>query len=143
MGRHSAGSRARVDPIVAAALSQRAASVEPPQPRPAPDRSEGEQDGGLGWPGEPGEGSGLGWPADTTPADTTAADTDPEDTRGQDTSAVGTAATDVTVTDTAVAALPVAPAARDGGPSRRRFGWRRWFGGGSAVPPTPSGSNAA
>ncbi|MCZ2816878.1 hypothetical protein [Modestobacter sp. VKM Ac-2984] len=128
MGRHSAGSRAPVDPIVAAALSQRTAPVAPPQPRPALDLAESRQDGGLGWPGEPGEGSGLGWPDDTTADDTAASDV----------TAAGT-----TATDTTVAALPVAPAARHGRLARRRLSWRRWFGGGPAVPPTPSGSNAA
>lgn len=127
MGRHSAGNRARVDPIVAAALSQRSTSVEPPQPTPVPDPAEDQQDGGLGWPGEPGEGSGLGWPDDTTAEDTTA----------EDTTADELTASDTTAADATVAALAAAPAAQ------RRSGWRRWFGGGPAVAPTPSGSSAA
>ncbi|MCZ2823558.1 MULTISPECIES: hypothetical protein [unclassified Modestobacter] len=127
MGRHSAGNRALVDPIAAAALSQRATPVEPPQPTPAPDLAENQQDGGLGWPGEPGEGSGLGWPEDTAADDTTVSDT-----AADDLTASGT-----TAADTTVAALAAAPVAQ------RRSGWRRWFGGSPAVPPTPSGSTAA
>lgn len=129
MGRHSAGSRAGVDPIVAAALSRRTTPVES-APTPAPAES---QDGGLGWPGEPGEPSGLGWPDDTTATDATATDTTATDTPATDTPGI----------DTAVAALPVAAAIREGPPVRRRFGWRRWFGRNPALPPTPSGSSAA
>ncbi|MCZ2811490.1 hypothetical protein O2W15_08575 [Modestobacter sp. VKM Ac-2979] len=127
MGRHSAGNGARVDPIVADALRQRTTSVEPGPPRHAPglpDRQQvdSQSDGGLGWPGEPGEGSGLGWP-DRDDATHPAADT--------------------TESATTEAATPVAPAAGDGRPAGRRFGWRRWLGVSPAASPAPSGSNAA
>ncbi|MGY1843523.1 hypothetical protein [Modestobacter sp. SYSU DS0875] len=46
---------ASVHPLVAAALEQR---PEPSGPRHAAGQ------GGLGWPGDPADGTGLGWPGD-------------------------------------------------------------------------------
>ncbi|MCZ2821954.1 hypothetical protein O2V63_16550 [Modestobacter sp. VKM Ac-2977] len=133
MGRHSAGNGARVDPIVEAALRQRTTSVEPGPPRHAPGLPDGQQvesqqDGGLGWPGEPGEGSGLGWP-------------DRDDATYP--AAVDTTETDPTESATTVAVTPVGPATGDGRPARRRLGWRRWLGGSPAASPARSGGNAA
>ena len=65
VGRHAADDGAGVHPLVAAALEQQPAPAEPRQPRHlhgAPQASD-EHQGGLGWPGEPGDGTGLGWPA--------------------------------------------------------------------------------
>ena len=66
MGRHAAGDGTGVDPIVAAALRLRPSEPADATPRhgagPRLDGTDGE--GGLGWPGEPGEGTGLGWPVD-------------------------------------------------------------------------------
>ncbi len=59
MGRHTADDGADVHPIVTAALQQRA-----PQPADGGPRHVSGQ-GGLGWPGDPAEGTGLGWPAGT------------------------------------------------------------------------------
>ncbi len=59
MGRHAADDGAGVHPIVAAALRQRA-----PQPEDGGSRHVVGQ-GGLGWPGDPAEGTGLGWPGGT------------------------------------------------------------------------------
>ncbi|WP_222268310.1 hypothetical protein [Modestobacter marinus] len=59
MGRHTADDGAGVHPIVAAALQQRV-----PQPEDGGPRHVSGQ-GGLGWPGDPAEGTGLGWPAGT------------------------------------------------------------------------------
>ena len=72
MGRHSADDGASVHPLVAAALEQRPTTVEPGRPR----HGHGTQAaqgtaGGLGWPGDPADGTGLGWPADDA-ADTAA-----------------------------------------------------------------------
>ena len=72
MGKHSADDGAGVDPVVAAALAQRLSPVEPVVPRhapgPAPVGADGT--GGLGWPGDPADGTGLGWPVeDAAPAD--------------------------------------------------------------------------
>ena len=64
MGRHSATEGAGVDPLVAAALRLRATAAagtpgsEPARRTLAAAVDEGE----LGWPGEPGDGTGLGWP---------------------------------------------------------------------------------
>ncbi|NEK93247.1 hypothetical protein GCU67_03505 [Modestobacter muralis] len=65
MGKHSADDGAGVDPFVAAALAQRPAPAEPVAPRHAPGLVPVGADGtgGLGWPGDPADGSGLGWPA--------------------------------------------------------------------------------
>ena len=69
MGRHTADDGAAVDPIVAAALSRRPTPTEPGTPRHDPESRQrlltgAVGDGGLGWPGEPGDGTGLGWPVD-------------------------------------------------------------------------------
>ncbi|MBB3677996.1 hypothetical protein FHX36_003731 [Modestobacter versicolor] len=68
MGRHAAGDGTAVDPIVAAALDQRPAAAAPGPPRHAEGsrqalRATGSE-GGLGWPGDPADGTGLGWPAE-------------------------------------------------------------------------------
>lgn len=148
MGRHSAGNGARVDPIVAAALRQRTTSVEPGPPRQAPglpdgrqvdsqqgqsQQGEGQPDGGLGWPGEPGEGSGLGWP-DRDGATHRAAASPAE---------VGPAEADTAEPAATVDVTTVAPAAGEARPARRRSGWRRWLAGRAAASPARSGSNAA
>ena len=67
MGRHAAGDGAGVDPIVAAALRERAASVPAGTPRHGPGSREltgSDGEGVVGWPGDPHEGTGLGWPED-------------------------------------------------------------------------------
>jgi len=67
VGRHAADDEAGVHPLVAAALEAR----EAPAPgnhrldRPAAAGSASDGEGGLGWPGTPGDGTGLGWPGDT------------------------------------------------------------------------------
>jgi hypothetical protein len=100
VGRHTAGDGAGVDPIVAAALSRRPASAEP---RHGSRRlTAADSEGGLGWPGDPADGTGLGWPADLRTT-TQAADAPAQ-------AAVALVAEDV--------------------PARRRGGWRRLFGGG-------------
>lgn len=154
MGRHSAGNGASVDPIVAAALQQRPASVEPGPPRHAPDgpgpqdggrqvraqQVRAQQEGGLGWPGEPGQGTGLGWPdADvaTDRADVPAA----LETTGPRTDDPGTATPGTATPGTAIPGT-TDPAGADKPPARRRLGWRRWFGGRVATRAT-SGSGAA
>jgi hypothetical protein len=58
VGRHTADDGAAVHPIVAAALQQ-AHRPDGDVPRHASGQ------GGLGWPGDPAEGTGLGWPAGT------------------------------------------------------------------------------
>ena len=65
MGRHAAGDGAAVHPLVAAALEQRPTAGEPSRPRHLHSAATAadERQGGLGWPGEPGDGTGLGWPA--------------------------------------------------------------------------------
>ncbi|WP_222194353.1 hypothetical protein [Modestobacter italicus] len=76
MGRHAADDGAGVHPLVAAALQQRPTADTPEEPRHlagAPRAADGQQ-GGLGWPGEPGDGTGLGWPAGTEGATDSAAD---------------------------------------------------------------------
>ncbi|WP_164703413.1 hypothetical protein [Modestobacter sp. KNN46-3] len=83
-------------------------------------RAASAQDGGLGWPGEPGEGSGLGWPDRDGATHPPAAET-----------------TDSTIT------VAVAPAGGDQRPDRRRSGWRRWLGGSPAASSARSGSDAA
>ncbi|MGY1902710.1 MULTISPECIES: hypothetical protein [unclassified Modestobacter] len=93
MGRHLAADGASVHPLVAAALDQR---PEPSGPRHAAGQ------GGLGWPGDPADGTGLGWPGDR--------DTD-RDTGG---------GTDQAGARDEVAGRPAAP---------RRAGWRRLFAG--------------
>ncbi|WNV75009.1 hypothetical protein [Geodermatophilus sp. DSM 44513] len=62
MGRHSAPEGAAVDPVVAAALAQRA-------PDAPSGRRAGDDGSGLGWPGTSTTHEGLGWPGDTTEAD--------------------------------------------------------------------------
>jgi hypothetical protein len=69
VGRHAADDGADVDPIIAAALRRGPATGAPGQARHAPrlaggDDDGGQGEGGLGWPGDPGEGTGLGWPTD-------------------------------------------------------------------------------
>jgi hypothetical protein len=97
VGRHLADDGVAVDPIVEAALSRRRAlTAEPVGPRHgAAYVSSG--DGGLGWPGEPRDGSGLGWPVDLLP----------------DAAHSGQA--------------PTATPAAEVSPVRRRTGWRRIF----------------
>ncbi|WP_448610311.1 hypothetical protein [Geodermatophilus sp. URMC 60] len=63
MGRHSALEGAAVDPVVAAALAQRAADA--PAGRHGDPRAEGTE-GGLGWPGTSTTHEGLGWPGGMT-----------------------------------------------------------------------------
>jgi len=55
-----------VDPIVEEALRRRPVSGEAARPRHGQEGHTGLRsgDGGLGWPGEPADGTGLGWPAD-------------------------------------------------------------------------------
>jgi hypothetical protein len=68
VGRHAADDGAAVDPIVAAALqwhTPEAVGVA----RHAPDgpgsaSATAGNEGDLGWPGPPADGTGLGWPAD-------------------------------------------------------------------------------
>ncbi len=67
VGRHAADDEAGVHPLVAAALEAREAPA-PGVHRLDPPAATGpatEGDGGLGWPGTPGDGTGLGWPGDT------------------------------------------------------------------------------
>jgi hypothetical protein len=75
VGKHSADDGAGVDPIVASALAHRPAAVEPAAPRHAPGLVPVVADGtgGLGWPGDPAEGTGLGWPAEDAGRTDTAA----------------------------------------------------------------------
>jgi hypothetical protein len=66
LGRHAARDDEGVHPLVAAALSRRPASSAPDAPRhggPAVALSAVEE-GEIGWPGEPADGTGLGWPVD-------------------------------------------------------------------------------
>ena len=106
VGRHAAGDDARVDPIVAAALQARPTTTAPGTPRHGQDSRQllgaGDGEDGLGWPGEPGDGTGLGWPVDE---------------------ASGAPGAEQQSGVTLVA---------DEAPARRRSGWRRLFGGGSA-----------
>ena len=74
MGRHTATNGTGVDPIVAAALLRRPPTGDAGTPRHSSDHpvlAAADGDGGLGWPGEPADGTGLGWPADlrSAPAD--------------------------------------------------------------------------
>ena len=69
MGRHAADDGAVVHPIVAAALRHRPTAVAPGTARHGSEFRQRELtaadgEGGLGWPGEPADGTGLGWPAD-------------------------------------------------------------------------------
>ena len=112
MGRHSAGDGSGVDPIVAAALRSRPAAEEPGPPRHG-EAAPGQQpltaadgEGGLGWPGEPGEGTGLGWPVDLVTGEVLERP-------------------DVAPADP----LPEGSDRVDSAPVRRRGGWRRLFGG--------------
>jgi hypothetical protein len=105
VGRHAAADGVGIDPIVAAALSRR---PEAPTGLPRHGQESRQQpigaagdDGGLGWPGDPADGTDLGWPVEliTRPPD---ADDRP-----------------------AVAVLT------EQAPGPRRSAWRRLFGGGS------------
>ena len=103
VGRHAAGDGVEVDPIVAAALSRRPA-VPAGSPRHGQDEqdpvlSAAGDDGDLGWPGDPADGSGLGWPADPEAQPAGARDQPAESRAGEDT------------------------------PVRRRSRWLRLFGG--------------
>ena len=62
LGRHAARDDEGVHPIVAAALSTRPAAGQPRHGQ-LTALSAGEE-GDLGWPGEPADGTGLGWPLD-------------------------------------------------------------------------------
>jgi hypothetical protein len=66
VGRHAADDGAEVHPLVAAALEARQAPMTGTHrfDRPAVAGTTSDGEGGLGWPGSPGDGSGLGWPAD-------------------------------------------------------------------------------
>jgi hypothetical protein len=123
VGRHAADDGAGIDPLVAAALRQRPASVEPGAARHGDEHPEQRRqrpaeltgsEGGLGWPGEPGGGTGLGWPAEQTADQASAAD------------------------------QPGVEIVAEEAPVRRR-GWRRIFGGGSGAErgDAPAGSTAA
>jgi hypothetical protein len=108
VGRHAAAAGADVDPIVAAALSRRPTTAGPSEPRHGAELgvrglTAADGEGGLGWPGEPGNGTGLGWPVDQVPGTTVSGER------------------------TGVAVVPGAT------PARRRSGWRRLFGGGSSA----------
>lgn len=105
VGRHTAGDGAGVDPIVAAALSRRPAAAEPRHE--SRRLTAADSEGGLGWPGDPADGTGLGWPGDLRTA---------------------AHAADIPA-QAAVALVPEAEPAENG-PARRRGGWRRLFGGG-------------
>jgi len=61
VGRHAADDGAAVDPIIEAALRHRSPAGTA-DPRHAPRAATGDDEGGLGWPGEPADGTGLGWP---------------------------------------------------------------------------------
>ena len=84
VGRHTADDDAGVHPLVAAALEAREAPATGTHrlDRPAVTGSASDGEGGLGWPGTPGDGTGLGWPGDTdahaTPAAPPAASTQPK-----------------------------------------------------------------
>jgi hypothetical protein len=112
VGRHTAGDGTGVDPIVAAALERRPGVPGPAVPRhllgfPPPQLTGGsENEGGLGWPGEPGTGTGLGWPVD----------------------ALGGA---LRTDEHPAVALVSDQGASDELPRRRR--WRRLFGGNSTA----------
>ena len=107
MGRHAAGDGAAVHPLVAAALEQRPTPGAPSRPRHLHSAATAadERQGGLGWPGEPGDGTGLGWPA-----------------AGES----GTA--------DAVSPAEPSTGHPAGHPPVRRRGWRRLFGGGTTTP---------
>ena len=102
VGRHTAGDGAGVDPIVAAALGRRPASTEPRHGQGSRRLTAADSEGGLGWPGDPADGTGLGWPGD-----------------------LRTAMDAVSTADQGAVALVTEDA-----PARRRGGWRRLFGGG-------------
>ena len=111
VGRHSVRDGAGIDPIVVAALTSQRAPAEPGSlrhdlaPR-RPDRAAADGEDGLGWPGDPADGTGLGWPGDLrTPDD-----------RGDD--------------DRGNAAPVAEPLAEE--PPARRGAWRRIFGGRAA-----------
>lgn len=103
VGRHAAGDDDRVHPIVAAALQRQAPGALGAVRHGRGARGAADgSEGGLGWPGPPADGTGLGWPADAP------------------TNAVPVA--DEPGPLTVVAAQP----------TRRRPGWRRFFGGSPA-----------
>ena len=103
VGRHAALDGAGVDPIVAAALDSRpsaAAGLARHGAESGPRALSAASEGGLGWPGDPADGTGLGWPVDEVS---------------------GTPGAEQQSAVTLVA---------DEAPARRRSGWRRLFGGG-------------
>jgi hypothetical protein len=66
LGRHAARDDEGVHPIVAAALSTRPAAGRPRHGQVT--ALSASEEGGLGWPGEPADGTGLGWPVDQATA---------------------------------------------------------------------------
>ena len=64
MGRHAAADGGAADPIVEAALRDRPEGDGPRHGSVDPTAS---GEGGLGWPGEPTDGTGQGWPVDQQP----------------------------------------------------------------------------
>jgi hypothetical protein len=62
LGRHAARDDEGVHPIVAAALSTRPAAGQPRHGQVT--ALSASEEGDLGWPGEPADGTGLGWPVD-------------------------------------------------------------------------------
>jgi hypothetical protein len=68
VGRHNAGDGAAVHPIIAAALEGRMTVPAAVEPQHTPAVAAEPEEGPLGWPGEPGDGTGLGWPAAPRPA---------------------------------------------------------------------------
>jgi hypothetical protein len=66
MGRHAAADGGAADPIVEAALRGRPEGNGPRHGSLDPTAS---TEGGLGWPGEPEDGTGQGWPVDQLPDD--------------------------------------------------------------------------
>jgi len=62
VGRHAADDGAAVDPIIEAALRHRSAAGTADPRHASRSAATSDDEGGLGWPGEPGDGTGLGWP---------------------------------------------------------------------------------
>jgi hypothetical protein len=113
-----------VHPIVAAALRERAPEVlGGGRSGRVAGGATAQDEGAVGWPAPPPDGSGLGWPDDADPAD-------PESRRAASEDRV------VTMRDRR-AALPEQPA-------RRRPGWRRWLGRPAGPPErAPQGTTVA